>query len=294
VDLTTGPFLGSAAMQNGMLTRGQLRHETWQRVLRDVYVHRDLSIDLAIRARAVALVLPADAVISGRTAAWLYGGLTPRSSDPIEITLDRGTPMKPRAGLMIRRALLPIEDIAQVAGVPVTTPMRTAFDVARLRKPGRVEQLIQAVAAVDALAHEAHLDSAELLEYVAGHPRWRGVRLVQEVAELMDAGAESAPESRLRLTLVFGGLPRPVTQYVIRDSSGNFIARVDLAYPEMRIAIEYDGAGHRDRWADDIVRQNRIIGAGWTLMRYAKGDLFGRSRVIVAQVDAARHKCLAA
>jgi very-short-patch-repair endonuclease len=148
--------------------------------------------------------------------------------------------------------------------------------------------LIQSVAAVDALAGQTRLDPAKLIKYATERRGWRGVRLVQEVADLTDAGAQSAPESRLRLTLIFGGLPRPVTQFVVRDRIGNFIARVDLAYPELRIAIEYDGEDHRDRWADDIVRQNRIIGAGWTLMRYAKGDLFGRPDAVVAQVRAAR------
>lgn len=282
------PFLGSRAIEAGLLTRKQLRGKQWRRLLHDVYVRRDLPLDYLTRARAVALVLPGGAVISGKTAAWLYGGLMPRPSDPIEVTLRRESPMKPRTGLTIRRALLPDDDIACLAGVPVTTPMRTAFDMARLRKPGRVEPLIHAVAALDALARHARLDAAELTRYAAEHPGWRGVRLVQQVADLMDVGAESAPESRLRLTLIFGGLPRPVTQYVIRDPVGNFIARVDLAYPELRIAIEYDGEDHRDRWSEDIVRQNRIIGAGWTLMRYAKGDLLGRPDAVVAQVHTAR------
>lgn len=288
------PFRGTDAIATGWLTPKQLRGHRWRRLLRDVYVDRSVSIDLAVRTRAISLILPANSVISGRTAAWLYGGLTPRSSDPIEITLPRDVPMGPRADLKIRRALLPASDIEHVADIPVTSPMRTAFDIARSRKPGRVEPLIQAVAAVDALAHETHLDPNELITYAAQHPRWRGVRLVQQVADLMDAGAESAPESRLRLALVFGGLPQPATQYVIRDRVGNFIARVDLAYPELRIAIEYDGEDHRDRWADDIVRQNRIIGAGWTLMRYAKGDLFGQPERILAQVSAARNTSLAA
>jgi very-short-patch-repair endonuclease len=292
--LGSTPFLGSRAIAAGLLTRKQLRGKGWRRLLQDVYVRCGVPVDHLTRARAVALVLPEGAVISGRTAAWLYGGLTPRPSDPIEVTLRRDSSMKPRTGLTIRRALLPAVDIAEIAGVPVTTQMRTAFDIARLRKPGRVEPLIQAVAAVDALARQARLDSTELTKYATEHPGWRGVRLAQEVAELMDAGAESAPESRLRLTLIFGGLPRPVTQYTIRDRVGNFIARVDLVYPELRIAIEYDGEDHRDRWADDIVRQNRIVGAGWTLVRYAKGDLFGRPDAVVAQVRVARNMSYAA
>jgi very-short-patch-repair endonuclease len=101
-------------------------------------------------------------------------------------------------------------------------------------------------------------------------------------------------ETRLRLTLVLGGLPRPVTQHRIYDHTGRFVARVDLAYPELRIAIEYDGENHKERWAEDMVRQNRIIGAGWTLMRYTNRDVVRRSKTVVAQVDAARCAALAA
>jgi very-short-patch-repair endonuclease len=72
------------------------------------------------------------------------------------------------------------------------------------------------------------------------------------------------------------------------------VARVDLAYPELRIAIEYDGENHKERWAEDMVRQNRIIGAGWTLMRYTNRDVVRRSKTVVAQVDAARCAALAA
>jgi len=292
--LLTEPFLGSAAIRSGVLTRAQLRHESWRRVLRDVYVHPDLEISPLIRAMAVSLLIPAGGVVSGRTAAWLHGGLAPLPTDPVEITLPRDMPMGPRADLRIRRALLDKQDTTTIAGLPVTTALRTAFDLARLRKPEHREELVDAVAALDALAHLRRFDCDELLAYATGHPGWRGMRLVSQAVGLVDAGAESPMETRLRLILVFGGLPRPVVQYKIHDRTGRFIARVDLAYPDLRIAIEYDGEDHRDRWADDIARQNQIIGTGWTLMRYAGRDVYRRPALIVAQVDAARCVALAA
>lgn len=176
----------------------------------------------------------------------------------------------------------------------MTTVQRTAFDIARLRRPRSAVDLIEAVVALDALAHLRRFDPGELAEYAAKHPGWRGVRLVAEAAELVDPGTESPMETRLRMTLVIGGLPRPVTQHRIYDHAGRFVARVDLAYPDLRIAIEYDGENHKDRWAEDVVRQNRIIGAGWTLMRYTNKDVTGRSRTIVTQVEAARRAAIAA
>jgi very-short-patch-repair endonuclease len=292
--LLAGPFLGSAAIRCGALTRAQLRNESWRRLLRDVYVHRDLEISPLVRASAVALVIPTGGVVSGRTAAWLYGGLAPLPTDPVEITLPRDIAMGPRTGLRIRHALLAEQDTTTIADLPVTTVERTAFDIARLRRPRHAKDLTEAVVALDALARLRRFDPTDLTKYAARHRGWRGVRLVAEAAGLVDPGAESPMETRLRLTLVLGGLPRPVSQHKIYDSVGRFVARVDLAYPDLRVAIEYDGEDHKDRWADDMVRQNRIIGAGWTLMRYTNGDVSRRPTTIVTQVDAARCAALAA
>jgi len=285
--LSVRPFRGSVAVRAGLLTRKQLRGTQWLRLFQDVYVHRDVPLDLRIRVDAVSLLLPAGGVVSGRTAAWLYGGIMPRPTDPVELTLPRDTPLGPRSDLTIRRALLDEQDVTTVAGLPVTTALRTAFDLARLRKPRHQRQLIEAVVALDALAHAKRFDQDELLAYALGHPGWRGVRLVSEVVRLVDDGAESPMETRLRLVLVFGGLPRPVTQFEIRRRGGGFVARVDLAYPELKIAIEYDGEDHRDQWAEDIVRQNAIIGEGWTLMRYTKHDVFQAQTRILRQVGMA-------
>jgi len=288
------PFLGSRALRDGVLTPAQLRNKTWRRLLRDVYVRRDVEVDSRMRAQAVSLVLPDIGVVSGGTAAWLICGMPLSPTEPIEVTLPRAAAMKPRSGLLIRRALLTPDDIAMVSGVPVTTALRTGFDLARRRRPNNARDLVESVVAVDVLANSRRLISTELLPYAGTHPGMRGVRLVPEVVRLSDDGAESPMETRLRLVLVFGGLPRPVTQYEIRDRRGRFLARVDLAYPELKIAIEYDGEDHRDQWAEDIVRQNQVIGQGWTLMRYTKRDVYRLPGNIVAQVDTARGAALAA
>jgi very-short-patch-repair endonuclease len=154
--------------------------------------------------------------------------------------------------------------------------------------------LIEAVVSLDALTRACGVNRDELLRYATAHPRWRGVRLVPEVVRLVDLGAESPMESRLRLILVLGGLPAPTSQYEIRDRIGNFVARVDLAYPSLRIAIEYDGEHHRERWAQDIVRQNQIIGLGWTILRYTSRDVYRRQALVLTEVTAARSSALAA
>ncbi|HXM58066.1 MAG TPA: DUF559 domain-containing protein [Candidatus Dormibacteraeota bacterium] len=93
-------------------------------------------------------------------------------------------------------------------------------------------------------------------------------------------------ETRLRLLLVNAGLPRPQAQAEVRDERGAFIARVDLYYPEQRLAIEYDGANHRDRLVADDRRQNRLLAAGYRLLRFTAPDVETRPDVVVADVAA--------
>ena len=92
--------------------------------------------------------------------------------------------------------------------------------------------------------------------------------------ELADPRAESQPESRLRVLLALAGL-FPAVQYTVRDDSGDFVARVDLAFVDQRVAIEYDGVWHGERrqFARDRRRLNRLVAAGWTVLHVTAEDL---------------------
>ena len=78
---------------------------------------------------------------------------------------------------------------------------------------------------------------------------------------------------RLRIQLIRGRLPRPLVQSELCDSKGRFVGRVDLYYPDRRLAIEYDGAGHKDRLHADLQRQNALLNAGYHLLRFTGADL---------------------
>ncbi len=95
-------------------------------------------------------------------------------------------------------------------------------------------------------------------------------------------------ETRLRLALTRGGLPLPVLQHRVCDGYGNFVARLDLAYVEARLGIEYDSERHWDPKVirRDLRRQNALQALGWSLLRFTADDVLHNRARLVAQVAA--------
>lgn len=104
--------------------------------------------------------------------------------------------------------------------------------------------------------------------------RLHGAGRTAAVVDLADARDESPQEFRLRVGLIMHGLPAPVPQFVVRHS-GHFVARVDPAYPDRRLAIEYDGQWHADlgQLRRDRQRMNRLLTAGWRVVHVTARDL---------------------
>lgn len=100
------------------------------------------------------------------------------------------------------------------------------------------------------------------------------------------SGAESPKETETRLLLTGAGLPEPMIQFVV-SAHGRFVARVDLAYPQWRVAIEYEGDGHRtdrDQWRVDIRRQRDLEDLGWIVIRVTELDVRDGGRSLVARI----------
>jgi len=93
-------------------------------------------------------------------------------------------------------------------------------------------------------------------------------------------------ETRLRMVLVLGGLPRPEAQVSLHDTKGRFLGRPDLFYPISKLGIEYDGATHRDSLTTDNQRQNRLLNEGIQLLRFSATDALNNPTAVVAQVRA--------
>jgi very-short-patch-repair endonuclease len=165
-----------------------------------------------------------------------------------------------QSGIVVRSYELRADEVMHIRGMRLTTPARTAFDI----KPADIQ------ATADAW------------------PGARGVRRLTSLLGLVDGGAESPRETRLRLVLVNAELPKPETQIEFRDTWGRVRVRADMGWREWKVAVEYDGLQH---WTDakqrswDIERIALLEASGWTVIRVS-AEMLSRPHVIVRRVVA--------
>lgn len=230
-----------------------------------------------LRLEAALLRLPTIAAFSDSTAAWLHGtDMAP--CDPIEITVPLAAGVCSRAGIAVHRRDLSPAEIVRVRGLPATSIVRTLADLS-----GRLS-LTEAVVLIDAALHGGRVRTAQLTAWADAHAGRRGIRNLRLALQHSDPASESPMESRLRMVLVLGGLPRPRAQVPVNDRWGGFAGRPDLYYERQQIGIEYDGGTHRDAMAEDNRRQNRLLAAGVRLLRFTASDVLGHPDSVVRQV----------
>jgi very-short-patch-repair endonuclease len=268
------PFRGSVVIASGRLTRGALRGPHFRRLFPDVYIAAEVVLDHLVWCQAASLYAGPDAVISGLSAAYVWGvnqlplnGGLPEVGVPVELT----SPSKVRSprAVVVRSALEPL-DVTLRCGVPVTTGVRTGFDVAR-RLPRR-----SAIATLDALTHLHVATIRDIRQYAVSHPAQRGCTQVASVLAQVEPASESPMESHTRVLLVDGGLPRPEAQIEVFDQQGELIGRLDLGYRRLKIGLEYEGDHHRSKevFRRDLARGNALRAAGWIIVRVTADDVF--------------------
>lgn len=264
--ITDEPFLGRWAVEEGLLTPDRLRSSAWQRLFRGVYVHREVPVTHTLRAHAACVLLPA-AVVTGRSAAVLWGVDLAGADDDVEVTVPSTSHPHRLPGLRVRRANLPREHRWRRGGVPVTTPEATAVRLAGLLTGDA------GVIAVDRMVAAGVVDLSAV-RTLAATLRGRGSSRARRACDLADGLAGSPQETRLRLLLRRSGLPMPVAQYRI-GTDRRPVARVDFAWPEKKVALEYDGLWHAEpgQFAKDRRRLNRLTAAGWRVIFVTAADL---------------------
>lgn len=274
-------FRGSEQLRSGRLTRSQLRSSAWRRIFPDVYACSSLPLSHDRRARAAARLLIPEAVLSGRSAAVLWGVDIAGPDDDVECTVTLACRGGTTRGLRVTRRALRDSEVTGRAGVQVTTPLRTALDLARIDPPD------EAVVCLDRFLRAGLVTLAQLTEAAAALTG-PGCRRVQQAVGRADGLAGSPQETRLRLLLHGSALPRPVAQHDVHDADGRWIARVDFAWLEQKLALEYEGVWHGERQqvARDRARLNKLTAAGWTVVFVTAADLLDPVQ-LVARVGAA-------
>lgn len=271
-----GVFVGAHAVAEGWLTERRLREGAYVRVLHGVYADPALPRDHLLRCRAASLLMPEGAALGGRSAAALLGGPVPAYGDPVTVVLPPPLKWAGPTGVRVHRTDLEERDVLRsTEDLRLTSALRSAWDLAVL------ETIPTAVGVLDAMLRAGSVTSAELravLDRSGG--RW-GRQRVRRAFDLVDARAESPPESWVRVACALGGLPAPVPQFHVVHE-GAWLARVDLAWPEAKVAVEYEGEHHFHglQIRRDDARLGRLVAAGWTVIRLSAADLRSMDDVI--------------
>jgi hypothetical protein len=219
---------------------------------------------------------------SHATAARLWGmPLTYRHDEILHVSAIRPAREPRTNGVSGHRLALSHDEITTLDGLPVTTKLTTWVHLASVVSEADL------VAIGDWLL--AHDVPRSALAAAAGEHRRRGMVALRSAADLARPGAESPRESLVRFILVQAGLPEPDLNWTLRDPSGAFIARLDMAYRDHRVAVEYDGRQHADaeQFRKDADRWRAIAARGWTLIRVVAHHIDFPERDIVAPVAAA-------
>jgi hypothetical protein len=282
-ELCIRPFRGSAAVAAGLLTWRQLEGDTWRRVLPDVYVRADLALTHQVLCAAAVIWARRRGVISGGSAAYLLGVDVLARDAPVQVTVPGAVRLRPPPGIEVVRSPLRPVDVTWRQRIPMTAPVRTAFDLARRKS------FVEAVVGLDGLAGALLIEVDEVAAYAFARSSWPGSRRVPAVLDAVEPRSESPMETRSRLILVGAGLPRPVAQHTVFDDSGRVVARLDLAYPERRVGIEYEGDHHRERprFQRDLNRYNELRQLGWTMIRVGSVDVYTNPTRMIQLVCAA-------
>ena len=276
----TGVFIGSHAVAQGLLTADQLRQQSWRRLVHGVYADPALEVDHRLRATAVALLLPAGAVIGGLSAAAWHGAPFAGTNDLVTVLRPPTVEWKGPRGVRTHRTRLSAADVERHDDVPVTSALRTAWDVAAL------EPLGTAVAALDGMVRAGSVGLPELQAMAERGAGRRGVVRVRRAVPPVDPRAQSPPEPGVRRAVRGAGVT-PEPQYEVW-LAGRLLGRVDLALAGARVAVEYEGPHHFEdlQIVRDDARLAGLVAAGWRVIRLSAADLRDLDGV-VARVRAA-------
>ena len=271
------------AQLNWLTTNGYLR-----RMVKGVYVATQAGDSTLLRCQALSLVVPDDCVVCDRHAGWLLGAemvLAPNEHlelRPISIYRPSGRGRLRNDLVDSGERNLSDGDVMEINGLRVTTPLRTAWDL------GRVRYTDQAIAGLDALFRLEAFTRAEFLAGIERFRRMRFVTVLRAIGPLADGRAASPGESVLRLRWIEAGLPTPQPQLEVWKD-GTLLAMLDIATAEIRYAAEFDGKEWHSSPAQrehDSRRRETVEDQGWMVDVFVASDVWGRQQNAEARLRA--------
>jgi Protein of unknown function (DUF559) len=275
--------------QGGVATSGQilnhisrykfesdLKRHSIERIWQGIYCLGEPTDDL--RLRGLDLACGSHVPVCLATAASMFGFDTENPAD-LHVLNPPGHQLRPVDGLVVhRRDGAPF---VMVGERRATSPAWTAVEVARsLRRP-------RVLATLDAALRSETCSRGELSRAAKQQAGRRGIVAVRELLLHADPRAESPMESEARLAMIDGGLPTPELQFEIVDGNGD-LRRVDFAWPDQRLAVEYDGLdwhGDPEAMRRDRRRQAALMDVGWTVIAIVFDDVRYRAWEFVARID---------
>lgn len=249
-----------------------LRHGRLRRIWGGVLIDSSRQLDVRTRAVAALLLCGPSAVICGKSAAWLHGCTAADTSDT-HVLVPYEHPARTRPGLAVHNGPMPHDDLVELAGLRVLSVERTVADVLCTAQPREALAVTdQALALQPDEGREGF--RARLDQRLAGRADPRGTKRAVWLLGLATGRAESPPESWLLLEVVDLRFPIPEVNWRLCGPDGRLIYRLDLAWPELRIVLEYDGyAVHHGREAEDRARADDLRRRGWIVLTATKEDL---------------------
>jgi hypothetical protein len=252
---------------------------------RHVVVRREMATQLRTRAAAALLLAGERAVLTRHTAARMYG-CTAADFAPIDVLVPYVRRISRLPGIAVHNGTFTEDDVAEIDGLPLLAPELVLADLlCRARRPTALACADQMLRGLPEPQRPGFRES--VLRAISAREDIRGTRQARLLLDLATGLPESPFESQLLLMFYDRELPLPTPQHSIATIDGRELYRLDFAWPECRVAVEYDGyAAHAERRDRDRRRDEDLAGRGWIVIRATIDDLMAPYR-LVSEVRAA-------
>lgn len=279
------PFTAAEARQRGLTAYALADQQRFVQIFRGIWVDIDSSTEVPtprwadrrwleawMRMTGIRMLYP-DLAADQVTAARLYGLPLPShiSDKSVHVATAARNLRINRPGLVVHRPMTLATEWIELLGLPLVTIPRVIATLAPLLSLNELVTIGDA--AIGRQAGGPYITRERLREEIAALPRVAHRRKVQKALALMRETVDSPKESWLRLWLIDSGFREPVVHPAVFSSIEDCVLHPDLGYPELRIAIEYEGDQHRTspgQYAQDIRRRELLEAEGWALLRVAK------------------------